>query len=208
MCSVKQLCIHNENAMRTFPGYFPNVTKLSLSDEFNPRRKSRIIDLNRMLSLRYLNELILDCHRFPLEQIIELLSFTPNVHTLKLDAILLYGTKSSLIQQTDLFRLVSSANTVSHLTINQRLKLDKIQLVTALFSRLECLTIYIGDNDLKPIVRFLLSKSDSTKYRLSSLCFTRRNSAFHRDLEHFISLEKLLNDYTLKFSNEKLCLWW
>ncbi|CAF3944046.1 unnamed protein product, partial [Rotaria sp. Silwood1] len=88
--SVQHVYIHNTNAMEQCLSYFPNAIELTLSETFHVPRDSIVISLNRIIPLRQLTKLTFDYHHFPFEQVIELLHFTPNVHTLKLDSILLY----------------------------------------------------------------------------------------------------------------------
>ena len=207
MNSVKQLYIHSSEAMRTFPTCFSNVTQVTLSSRFNLKRNTFLNDFSHLISLRNLTELTLNCDRFHFEQILELLSYSPNIHTLNLNTLSLGRTKSTVIQQTDLFRLVSNTNMISHLTIRQLIRLKKVQLITALCCRLECLTVNVANDDLKPIIRYLLSKCEKKKRYLSSICFTKC-SRFTEDIQRVISNEQLLDNYTLNSANGKVFLWW
>jgi hypothetical protein len=185
--------------------HFPNATKLTLCETFEVPRNSITIDLNCILPLKQLTKLTIKCHRFSFEQLIELLQFTPNVHILKLDSILLYRTDSISIQQNQLSQLVSSMNTITKITISKEITLEKIQLLTAVFPRMEYLTINLYKKDLEAIVRFLLSKP--TRY-LSSLCISKQRHDLVTTLKNLIESEKLLQDYVLKVINRKLYLWW
>ncbi len=126
--SVRHVCIHKSNTMKQFEGHFTNVNELTLSETFDIPHDSIVIHLNRIIPLRQLTKLTLACHRSPFKQVIELLHFTPNIHTLKLDSILFYRTDSVSIQQNDIFQLVSNTNTVTTLTIDKEVTFEKIQL--------------------------------------------------------------------------------
>jgi len=205
---VHHVYIHNTDAMEQFVGCFPNATKLTLSKTFNVSRDSIATNLNRIISLRQLTQLTIGCHRFPFQQIIELLHFTPNIRTLKLDSILLYGTDSGSIEHCNIFQIVSNTNIVTNLTIDKESSLEKIQLLVALFPRLEYLTINLYKEDLESIARFLLSKFNDNTRHLSTLCVSKQRSILIGILKNLLESEDLLDDYTIKLINRKLYLWW
>ncbi|CAF4940100.1 unnamed protein product [Rotaria sp. Silwood1] len=133
--------IYSINAMEKFIGNFRNATKLTLFDTFDKPRNSIVRSLNRIMPLKQLSTLSIDCHHFPFDQIDELLYSTPNVHTLKLHSILLYRIDSVSMQQKQIFQLVSITNIVKNVIIAKESTVEKIQLLVALFPRLEYLTI-------------------------------------------------------------------
>ncbi|CAF4947184.1 unnamed protein product, partial [Rotaria sp. Silwood1] len=205
---IHHICIHSTNMIKKSIGNFPNATKLTFCETFEVPRDSIIIDLNRLLPLKQLTKLNIECHHFSFEQLIDLLQFTPNVHVLKLDSILLYRTDSVSIQQNELSKLVSNMNTITKVTIIKEITLEKIQLLTTVFPRMEYLTINLYKEDLQPIARFLLSKSNNNTRYLSSLCISKQRNDLMIILKTLIKSKKLLHDYTLKVINRKLYLWW
>ncbi|CAF4228340.1 unnamed protein product [Adineta steineri] len=113
---------------------FPNATKLTFCDDFEVPRDFIIVDLNHIFPLKKITKLSIECHHFSFEQLIELLQFTSNVHTLRLDSIIiLHGNNSNLIQQNPLTQLVSETNIITKVTIHKEITLEKIQLLTAVF---------------------------------------------------------------------------
>jgi hypothetical protein len=210
---VHHVYISSTNAIQQCASAFPKVTKLTLVKKFNGRRDLIAMYLNRIIPLRQLTQLNLNCRGFPLQQIIKLLQLTPNVHTLKLDSILLYDTTSTLIEQNEIFRIVSNTNIVTNVTIVEESKSDKIQLLVALFPRLEHLKINLYDENFESIARFLLSNANSNTWHLSSLCipedrYASMSNSFMKKLRILIESEKLLDDYTLKTINREVYLWW
>jgi hypothetical protein len=194
--------------MKQFGSQFTNITELTLSDSFLLLRDPLVNNLNRIIPLKQLTKLTLQCHRLHFEQLIELLHFTPTVHTLNVESVLLYGMNSASIQENNLFELVSNTNTITNLTIDKEITLEKIELVVALFPRLEYLTINLYTEVLEPIARFLLSKSNEHTRHLSCLCVSKQLGILLTNLRTLIESEKLLDDYTLKSINRKLYLWW
>jgi len=153
--------------------------------------------------VKQLLNLSIKCHHFAFQQLIELLQFTSNVHTLTLDSIVLCRADSSSIQRNELFQLVSKTNSVRKVTISKEITLEKIQLVIAAFPRMEDLTINLFIQDLKPIAQYLLT---NTRY-LSSLCISKQRHDLMTTLQSLIQSKKLLRNYVLKVFNRKLYLW-
>jgi hypothetical protein len=181
---------------------------VTLSEYCDASHDSLATSLNRIIPVRQLTQLIIDCQRFSFEHLVELLSLTPNMHTLKFDSIQFYGTDSVSIQQNETFILASKTNTVTNVTVEQECTLDKIQLLTTLFSRVEYLTINLSKENSEPILRFLLSKtSNGTRY-LSLLCISKPCKGLVEQLKILIQSENLLDDYTIKMINGKWYLWW
>ncbi|CAF2980417.1 unnamed protein product [Rotaria sp. Silwood2] len=147
---IHHICIHGKNMIKESIDHFPNATILTFCETFEVCCDSIAIDLNRSLPLKQLTKLTIECHRFSFEQLIKLLQFTPNVHVLKLDSILLYRTDSVSIQQNELSKLVSNMNTITKVTISKEITLEKIQLLTTIFLRMEYLTINLYKQDLQP----------------------------------------------------------
>jgi len=205
---IHHICIHNTNMIKKSIDHFPNATKLTFCETFEVPRNSIVFDFKCFLLLKQLTKLIIECHRFSFEQLIELLQFKPNVHTLEFDSIVLYRTDSLSIQQNELSQLVSKTNTITKVTISKEITLEKIQLLTTIFPRIEYLTINLYKQDLQSIARFLLSKSNKNTRYLSSLCISKQHHDLMTILKNLIKSKKLLHDYTLKVINRKLYLWW
>ncbi|CAF0758389.1 unnamed protein product [Adineta steineri] len=188
---------------------FPNATELTFCEDFDVPRDFIIVGLDHVFPLKKITKLSIECHHFSFEQLIKLLQFTSNVHILKLDSIvILHRNNANLIQQNSLTQLVSETNIITKITISKEITLEKIQLLTIVFRRMEKLTINLFKQDLKRIAHFLLSKpNDNTRY-LSSLCISKQINDLMIILKNLIKSKKLFRDYILKVINRKLYLWW
>ncbi|CAF4112902.1 unnamed protein product, partial [Adineta steineri] len=191
--------IHTTDMMKQSTDKFANATQHTLYVDF---------DLNHIFPLEKITNLSIECCRFSFEKLIELLQFTSIVHTLKLDSILLFRNNSNSIQQNPLTQLVSKTDIITNVTINKEITLEKIQLLTAIFPRMENLTINLFKQDLEPIARFLLLKSNNNTPYLFSLCITKQRHDLMIILKNLRKSKKLLRDYILKLINRKLYLWW
>ncbi|CAF1483193.1 unnamed protein product [Adineta steineri] len=195
---IDHICIHTTDIMKQSIDKFANATKLTLYVDF---------DLNRIFPLKKMTRLSIKCCRFSFEKLIQLLQYTSNVHTLKLDSILLYRNTPNSIQQNPLTRLVSEINMITKVTINKEITLEKIQLLTAIFPRMENLTINLFGKDLEPIGHFLLSKPNNNTRYLSSLCITKQRHDLMITLKILLESKRHLRDYILKLIDRKLYLW-
>jgi len=100
-----------------YVNYFLNVTELTIKHYFKTLDDSISTTLNRIIPLKQLNKLAIECYDFPVEQIVKLISFTPNLHTLKLNSLSIYETSSKLLQQSEIFRYVSNTNKIKNLEL-------------------------------------------------------------------------------------------
>lgn len=124
--------------------------------------------------------------------LMKLLNFTPNLHTLNIDYL--------LIEETSHFQYVS----IKNLDIRQTKSFEQIKLLIHLFPRLESLKIGINKNEIHRICRDLLTKA----HHLFFLCFLEIPKRCLKELKQLIETEKLINNYLMKFINRDLYIWW
>jgi hypothetical protein len=151
--------------------YFPNATELTFEDGFSTTRDSIETNLNRIIPLKQLTKLVIECHHFSFIKMIDLLSFTPNMHTLIFTSMLFDTNDYMSIEQSETFRFVSNTNMISDVTFEERCTLEKLRLLVTLCPRLQHLTIQTCLKNLKPMIRFLLERTNQNTNSLSSLCF-------------------------------------
>ncbi|CAF0983870.1 unnamed protein product [Rotaria sp. Silwood1] len=88
--TVKHVRIGGKQTINNYVHYFPNTTKLAIENYFKISGDSIAIILNRII---------------PLEQLIELLRFTSNLHTIKYYAALFNKTNLKLIKKMIFFNM-------------------------------------------------------------------------------------------------------
>jgi hypothetical protein len=91
-----------------------------------------------------------------LKQLIELLHFTPNIHTFIFTSMTFDKIDYMSIQQNETFRLVSIKNTIRNLIFQQQCTLETIKIPVTLFLRVQHLTLNTLGIDMQPVIRFLL----------------------------------------------------
>jgi len=206
--SVQYVHIPNEKNIINCRNYFSNATELTFKDCFSPTRASVATILNRIISLKQLTKLVIECHRFSFKKMIELLHFTPSIHTLVFESMPFYKSDYTSIEQSETFQLVSMTNIITDLTFTRKCTLEKLKLFVALCPRLQYLTINTLVRDLESITRFLLDKTNPNTGHLYSLCFLRAYKNRVQKLDTLIKSKTLLDNYMLKQVGRELYLLW
>jgi hypothetical protein len=189
--------------------YFPNVIQLKLSS-VNLRQDALFVTLSHILPLQQLTGLLIDDPNFDFEKIVELLRCLPNLYTLILQRISSDGKDIVLIQQSEVYQLISNKNSIKSLIINFKCGFEETKLLVNLCSQLQRLTIDISSNNIESTLRFLLSKGNNTCH-LSSLCLKNVSENEIKTLKTLIESERLLDNYLVKVIETiptEVYLWW
>ncbi|CAF1261998.1 unnamed protein product [Rotaria sordida] len=199
--SVKHVHICCKRIANNSLKYFPNATQLTIKYYFNVSADT----LNRIIPLKQITILIIDLYTFSFEQLINLLYFLPNIHTLKCNFIN-YNENNLL---NDIFQYVSKTNKIKNLYIKSLCTLDLIKLIINLFPKLEYLKTGIYRKEFKEIIRYILSKNNNNNTRhLYLLCITEIPKICLTEMDVLIEVEHLLDQYFIKYINRDLYLWW
>ncbi|CAF4187706.1 unnamed protein product [Rotaria sordida] len=207
--SVEHIHVSGLVASNTSANYFPNATQLTIKHDLETFPHSISTILNRIVPLVQLTKLIfIDSYDIPFEQLIELLYFTPNLHTLKYGVIVFNEMNSKLIQQNETFQYVSMTNKIKNFEIHEICTLEEIVMIVNLFPQLEYLKTEMMRKDIELIIRFLFSKNNHQTHYLYYLCILEIPKIYLKKLNMLIKSENLLDDYSIKFINRDLYLWW
>ncbi|UJR12586.1 hypothetical protein I4U23_016762 [Adineta vaga] len=189
--------------------YFPNATKLTIEDDCSAAIcRSMTTNLNRILRLQQLQTLIIKCNHLSILKMIEILSSTPNLHTLTLQTTPLYKENEIIIQQNEIFQSISKINRVINVSFVHRYRLNKLKLLAKLFPCLQHLQINIQRKDMKIILEFLLNNNKQNISDLGLSCFTSLNKVYLEHLNNLIKLRVLSSDQKANHTGNILYLWW
>ncbi|CAF1484379.1 unnamed protein product [Rotaria sordida] len=166
--SFKHVYIGNKKTANNCIKYFPNATQLTIKYYFNISDDSNSIIFNRIIPVKQITKLTIDCYYFSFQQLINLLHFLPNIHILKWNFI--NYNENNLLNDT--FEYVSKTNKIKNLDIKSLCTLDLIEIIVNLFPKLEYLKIGINRKEIKHITRYILSKSNNKICYLFLLCIT------------------------------------
>ena len=109
------------------------------------------------------------------------------------------------IEQSELFRRISTSNAITHITLDDRCTLNKMKLFIALCPRVQHLSIYPEMGMQDSIIRFLFNPNTC---HLCLLCIRGFGQFQFEQLIHLLKSQSLFVDYTLKFTGSELYLWW
>ncbi|CAF1554585.1 unnamed protein product [Rotaria sp. Silwood1] len=205
--SVLHVYIYGEQTINDCINYFPNATHVTFYDNFCLRTRSFSSTLNHIISLQQLTNIDIDTNRFSFQKFCELLQFAPNVNTLMIKSEILKGAYSESMRQSEIFRLASNINIIKHMTIKDKCTLKKIEILLSLCPRLQSLTSDVNWHDFESIIRYLLSKTNENVRHLYLFCVSNACPELFERLKSLIKSEKLIDDYSTKYINSKLYLW-
>lgn len=189
--------------------YFHNATKLTLSDSFHESRKWLAAILKRIIPLQQLTTLVIDHEDFSFEQLIRLLNSTSNIQTLSLSCQSISESNSRLIQQSEMFRLVSSRNIITNVIVKENDSVENRKLLVSLCLRMQYFTIidrYTQNHQSS--VQFVLSKTKTSLMYLCLLCIKNTVKPMVGTLKILIESEELLDNYLMKLIGSDLYIWW
>ncbi|CAF4515039.1 unnamed protein product [Rotaria sp. Silwood2] len=208
--SVRHVDIQSGQSIINGMSYFPNATELTFHDALSTTRASIVSILNRIISLKKLIQLAIECDRFSIQKVIKILCCAPNLNTIKLKSMLCYKKSNDYtsIKESNDFRQVSKTNTVTNVICTIGCTLDQIQLLVALCPRMKHLSIGGFMTDIESITRFLLNKTNQNTRYLCLLCFSGTPVNAVQRLDILMKSERLLYDYLLRKIDCILYLWW
>lgn len=207
--SVKHVHIQNEESARQRTNYFSNTTELILTDAFYVQNPSVAAVLSSIIPLKQLAKLVIKCDRFSVENLIKILYYSPNIHTLELQSMFYdkVDNNLSLINHSQDFQEICRRNIITNVTCDATLTLNEIKLLVDLCPRIQYYTINGFTNNLESITCFLLRKTNQSTRHLRSLYFSRVDKNYLEKIDALIKTDTLLDDYTLKMIDFKLYLW-
>ncbi|CAF3869536.1 unnamed protein product [Rotaria sp. Silwood1] len=206
--SVRHVHIQNKKAMINYNYYFPNVIALTIDDDFTKSCDSFSTILGNIIPLKQLTKLIIESSQFSFREIIELLCFMPNIHTLIFLSMPKFKGKYHIIKPSEKFQLLSNINTITDMTIIGSLKFEENHLLINSCQHLQHLVINTTIDDLELDIRLLSNKYHCHTLHYCSLCILNATTYWAVKVKLLIQSEKLLNNYKLKLVGSNLYLWW
>jgi hypothetical protein len=188
--------------------YFPNATELTLLDSFNDSIDQITNTLNRIVPLIQLTRLCIDCEKFSFENLINLMRFTPNLHSLTVNSTTFPTTYSTSIEESETFQLVSNTNIIKTFTFPYSYSLERVKLIVKLCPQLQHLNLDYVWKELESILEYLLSKTDDSPRNLSSLRGVFFSTLSAATLLNLIKSRKWLKNCSVELIGEEMFLWW
>lgn len=205
--SVHNITITSPHAV-DYEKIFPNVTELTVSMYCNNFTWLSSNEFQKTIPVTRITKLTIENKYNKFHDVLDVLLKIPNIHTLTLTSIKVVGRDIPSLQEKENFRLVSKQNKIKNVTITDAYTLKTIQMLIELCPELQHLTLGVSQISLIPTVRFLLSENNEIPCKISSLCVLDQRGVLTAKLKTIIQSERPLNNYSLKFFNHKLYLWW
>jgi len=183
--SINHISIRDEIETKTNSIYFPNVTELTLLDYSNENVPSISIMLDRIMPLTNLYKLSVHCREFSIRKLIELLYYSPNIHTLIINSISSPIQDSILIQQTQTFRKIVNKNKIKNIILKENSPVQNIPFFIKLCLQLQQLTIDMSRID---VLLFLqLNEMCNIDFgHLSFLCFLNTDEFLGKEIVPYL----------------------
>ncbi|CAF1267412.1 unnamed protein product [Rotaria sordida] len=202
---VKHLLIGGKQIINNSINYFINVNELTIKDDFKISHHSISTILNQIISLKQLIKLNITHSNFSIEQLMKLLHFTPNLHTIKYFSIFFNGIDLTSIKKIDL----STKNQVKKLEIyHEGCTIEEFQIILNIFPQLEYFKIGMSQNEIEQFIPFLASKTYFKTHSLFFLCISQLRKRFIPELNRLIKSKNLHDNYLIKIVYCDLYLWW
>ncbi len=210
--SVRYIIIKHEKAVDDCPKSFPNATELTL--DFYRCVHSTLFTtdaLRHMISITHLQKLIIHNNYLTVNEIVDVLLYIPNIHTLSIIGISTTAKEISTLQKSEKFRLVSEQNQIKNVIISNY-SLMTIKMLVDICLELQHLSLSRFDKSFIEIVRYLLSKnarkySDISSFSLRMFPFRLNNNLMEK-VKTLVQSKKHIDDYSLKVLENEFYLWW
>jgi hypothetical protein len=115
--SVSHLTIRDQSETVACSSHFPNVTKLTLNGNDLDMNSPFIYDVGRIIPLTQLKSLVIEEQEINIDQLIELLSFSPNIYSLTFDSMFFFDFHPLSIDQTEMVCQISMKNKITELNL-------------------------------------------------------------------------------------------
>jgi hypothetical protein len=173
-------------------------SQLTLSNKNDSTDNLYINELNHIISFKQLNKLIVTPNNFDINQLMELLYLSPNIH------VLILSTYSSCY-----YSLQNKINNnIQQIIIyNKHLTLKEVQELINIFPRLKSLDMKIKEYDLELIIRFILKHNINKNSPLQLLILQNAHCAMINRLQKVIDREELIHNYSIEFIEGTAYLW-
>jgi hypothetical protein len=208
MPMVSSLAINSEEGMTDCQLYFPQATELDLSESFRTNHLCLQPDLKRVVPLHQLTTLVITCSRFSFEQLVHLLSATPNVLALTYACQSVGGSETKSIQQTDMFRSVARNNRITKVAATGMYFMSTMQTLVTLCPRVQYLTMEHHAKHTKASLQWILSRCETDLPSLCLICMQSATKSIEVVRETLIDTNDLPENYSVRQIGEDLYLWW
>ena len=206
--SVEHLRISSKELPRNPVNDFPNVTQLTIEIAPNEDDDSFLTSLVRLIPLKQVTHLTNECQWLSIQNILRLIGSTPNLHTFKLYFSYINENDLKLLEQSAVFRGIALKSRTRYVYSLNRCTINEIQFLMKLFPRMESFHVPIRRREITEIILHIFQTNFRSLHRLLSLCLADVPKACLQEVDRLIKSRNLLQNYSLKYLNRDLYIWW
>ncbi|UJR19286.1 hypothetical protein I4U23_022415 [Adineta vaga] len=205
--SVRHLHISSTKSIENWIHHFPNTTDLTLQNISCNNSNQILTTLKQIISLQNLSTLDILSEYYSFRKVIQLLSLTPNISTVKISRIIIDLREIDEIENSESFQTVSKTNIIRNAEIKQINQLEEVQLLFNLCPRIQRCEIDKCANRPASIVRLLTAKNSDIAPNLISLYIVIDDRGYLYRLNIMVQAKRLLNDWLVIIDENRLHLW-
>lgn len=206
--SVEHLRISTGELPKNPTNYFPNVTQLSVQLCFNRPDENFLINLNHLISLKQLTQFNIGHMWFSLDDIFQLLGLMPNLHTVKFASPFIHHSKLTALKESAIFQDISAKNRIRSVYCSDQCSINDIEVLMKLFPQVQYLHIGVHRKGIYEIISYIFQNNFRSLHHLVTLCLSEVPKTCLQEVDIYLKVKNLLENYCLKHLNYDLYIWW
>ena len=167
--SVHQLNVTYGSQWTQYWTYFKNVTELRLSAQSFHSNVSLACELQGIIPLTKLTSLAINIREFPVETLLDLLTFVPLLRTLEFKGQQVTQSEADSWMNTPLFESISTKNSIRILNTGYRTSIPNIKLLIALCPKAKQLVANTRPRQMLEIINLIVTLKESQRCQITCL---------------------------------------
>ena len=150
--------------------------------------------------MRQIRKLNLHCSPLPLDKLVHLLTATPNCSHLKLTG--------HLTDEISLPSVKGNVNQITRLKVTSVCTIEHVKFLTKICSQIQHLSISIHEEQLRMIMKYLLSPCNQYTQQLSSLRIQSTGDIYTEKLQDVLTTSRRSKDFSIEDLGYKVSHIW
>ena len=153
--------------------------------------------------------LIIECQQIFVRGLIRILHLSPNLNSLKIQALSLLKPICLSNEETETLDLISKNNKIIKVNLGQINELAEVQFLINLCPNLQYFEVNCPIKiDLKSLAKFILMQTTQSIAQLRTLCINgnKPNDEIIKELQDMINRGQWFQNYTITCTEEKICI--
>ncbi len=155
----------------------------------------------------YINHLIIESRDIPVSILVQFISLSPSLNSLKIRSLSLLDPRYLFNQDAIAIDFISKKKNITKVNLEQINELEEVRFLINLCPHLQYFQVGCSDKvDLKSLVRLILMKTTQTITELRTLCLNVKqpNDGMIKELQDVINHGDWFQNYTIMYIDEKI----